>query len=262
MSNQFKICPVCSEKNNPNFSNCWKCNALLTESFSEQGEKTSVPVAETGNKRPSNLLLVFEILEAFSQSIYENYCKIKGKNEYIKEMSATVYLEVFFFVLWEMDVCLFSCKQNQEIRQKSFMSYLKAATKITGNEDRFKEIADVAFKRLDEYGAAERQGDGKIGALEDLVTGYFIYNLDYAIENEEFYICKNKARPIGLGIMTKFQFGLLMMQMHMRIRGYLQYLFQGTVDFSKVDQGVFQSQVSEAKEKDILFQKKLSEKTK
>lgn len=56
MSNQFKICPSCGEKNNPTFSVCWKCCTAITAVDMKSSEKSDADVFIEGLHKAVDLL--------------------------------------------------------------------------------------------------------------------------------------------------------------------------------------------------------------
>ena len=186
---------------------------------------------------------------------------MRNKEEISQNICSKAFLEAFLFVLWELDVSLFSSKQTRQVREKCLSSYIYEIVKTCEMSLDIDEIKDVLFKRMDEYGSLERNKQNKIGSPTDLVTNFFIYNLDYALEQNRFYMCEGSTRPLYLmGITEAMSYGMFVLKYHARISGFLLNLFKETNDFTTISKKDFEQRFSVAHDKDVSFQKELNKK--
>jgi len=168
-----------------------------------------------------------------------------------------VFAEIFMLFMWELDVCLFSAQQKEEVRREffDFIGDKIIYTHLTGYVP--EDIKVLTTKRFSEYGETERSGI-PVGSLQDLLTNFFIYNIRYAEENGKFYYCEG-TRPLYLNGSFKeiYEVGKVLMMYHSRIRGFLGQLFKNSSDFTLLTKDEIENRIHSAELKDADFKKEI-----
>lgn len=210
-------------------------------------------------KNKSSFVTLYFEIEKFAADMFNDLEESKLIKK-INRNSITyqiIFVEIFMLFIWELDVCLFSANQKEEVRRKclNFISDKMIYTYLT---EYIKEnIKILLIKRLSEYEEVEHN-DTMVGSLQDLLTNFFMYNVHYAEENDEFYYCEG-TRPLYLGASFKelYKFGKIVGTYHFRIRGILSELFKNCNDFTLLTKEEFENRIYYAELKDTNFKKEI-----
>ena len=187
------------------------------------------------NYPANNGFIVYDVVLEKAINLFDAYARAYNINPIRDEKIQRCFFEAYVFILWELDLNLCLNKQSNRVRQKTYEINARLAVRLSATDLDVQDIVELGYQRFDEYGQLFAKGDGKVGALYDLVSNHVIYNMQHAEKHNQFYTPKEFGGLYLLGAFTVAPLQMIMAVQHFSLKVYCHELLNNCLDYMSLE---------------------------